>query len=184
MNKKGVTLLEVIITIAILSSAILLIFIFSTKVKNRTTTENNMLDAFYNNVSAFEIIQKELNETGDIDKAVEKAIEETKGVSGKYIKALEVIVNPVVVCPENVDILTVEPTAIPVDYNNDGVIDYYKKDDVLYYNSGVISPTFNLSYNIPIYKITINTYLGVKKWDNLAITSLVCQNGGIKVYED
>lgn len=92
--------------------------------------------------------------------------------------------NPVIICPDNVNVLNIEPSATPIDENNDGVIDYYKKDNVLYYNSGVVTPKFNLSHNIPIYKITINTYLGVKKWDDLTITSLVCQNGGINVYEE
>lgn len=183
-NKKGITLIEVLVTIAILSVAILSIFIFNIKVKNKTAVENDMMDVFYNNVAAYEIIQKELNLTGNIDYAVTKAIEETKGLSGKYVKTLNVTVNPVIICSDDVDILTIEPSATPVDENNDGVVDYYKKDSVLYYKSGVVSPKFNLSYNIPIYKITINTYLGTKKWDKLAITTLVCQNGGINVYEE
>lgn len=183
MNKKGVTFIEILVTIAILAVAILSIFIFNTKVKNKTALENNMIDVFYNNVSAFEIVQKNLNETGNIDTAIAKAAEGTKGFSGRYVKSLEVIINPVIICPDNVSILSVEPSAVPVDDNKDGVTDYYKKGNVLYFSSGIVSPKFNLSYNIPIYKITINTYLGIKKWDKMAITTLICQNGGINVYE-
>ena len=187
-NKKGVTLVEVLISVAIIAVSLLSIFVFTTKVKNRTATENNMLDAFYNNVSAYEIIQKELNRTGNIDEAVKVAIEATKGTSGKYVKHLIVEVVPVVIYPNDVNIAEAEPESLPEDINNDGIIDFYKAVDdngetrILYYNSGVVSPDFNLSYDIPIYKIKINTRLGIHQWDNLTVETLVCKNGGIGVY--
>lgn len=183
MNKKGITLIEILVTIAILAVAILSIFIFNTKVKNKTTTENNMIDVFYNNVSAFEIIQKTLNETGSIDAAISKAIEETKGVSGRYVKSLEVEVNPVVIYPNNLNISDIDPLAEEVINEKTGETECYQNGSVLYYSSGVVSPNFNLSYSVPIYKIKINTYLGIKKWDNLEISTLVSPHGGINVYE-
>lgn len=198
-NKKGITLIEVLVTIAILSVAIISIFVFNTKIKNKTTNENNMIDVFYNNISAYEIIQKELSLTGDIYKALETAIKETKGYSGRYIKELEVNITPVIIIsgrydpddPNSVNVYNIDPDVEPVYKSSGTEIDYFKKvtrdkngekATVLYYYSNVVSPKFNLSYNIPIYKITINTKLGGRKWDNLAIETLVCQNGGINIY--
>lgn len=193
LNKKGITLVEILVSIVIIAVTLLSIFVFSTKIKNKTAVENNMIDIFYNNVSAHEILQKELNKTGDIDIAVKKAIKETQGVSGKYIKTLIVKINPIVIYPDWVDISEVETNIEPI-YKGGEKPAYYKQiredsdgnDDgyIYYYNSGVVSPNFNLSQNIPIYKVTINTKLGTQIWDNLAVTSLVCQNGGIGTYHE
>ena len=52
------------------------------------------------------------------------------------------------------NIAEAEPESLPEDINNDGIIDFYKAVDdngetrILYYNSGVVSPDFNLSYDI------------------------------------
>ena len=183
MNKKGITLIEILVTVAILATALLSVFVFSTKVKNKTAVENNMLDVFYNNVSAFEIIQKELNLTGNIDKAITSAIKETKGLSGKYMKTLEIEVNPIIIVPDKeFESIQEADSSLEKVYKNKDEIDYYKKDSVRYYKSGLVSPKFNLSHNVPIYRISINTKLGVNKWDKLAVTSLVCPNGGNDVY--
>lgn len=175
-KKKGITFIEILISIAILSMATVMIFVFATKVKNTTNAENNKMAAFYNNVSAFEVIQKTLNETGNIDRAIEAAIKESAGYSGRYKKTLNVDVVPVIICPADIDI---------EDYEQSGSgAGYYEKDGVLYYKSKIKSSDFNLSYDIPIYKITINTYLGVMKWDDIEITALVCPIGGIDVYAE
>lgn len=180
--KKGFTFIEILISVAILAMAVLSLFLFDTKIKNKSVTEDARVMAFYNNVSGFEIIQSTLNETGNIDTAVKKAIQENAGYIGRYVKTLMVEVHPIIIYHNNVDISEINPNATPVDENRDGIIDYHQENNVHYYQTDNISNIFTVDYCMPIYEITINTRVGVNTWEDLEVKTLVAPNSFIFNY--
>lgn len=159
MNRKikGFTFIELLVSIFVIAMALSLLYTLSANITHESVERDHYSSAFYNNISALDILEKTLDETGDITKAVAAAYEETGVRTGRYKQDLQINVEEVIIYSPSIDIATIDAFALPVDEDNDGNVDYHKNGKVLYYAVQTMNDAFSVSHNLPIYRVTINT---------------------------
>ena len=81
---KAFTFLELLISILVITFSLILLYTLSTKITNVSTQNDYYASAFYNNMSALDILEKTLDETGSITKAMEAAYTESNKNVGRY----------------------------------------------------------------------------------------------------
>lgn len=183
LNKKGMTFIEVAIAIGIIALALFAICMFGVQVKHRTVFEDNKSFAFYTNVSTLELIQKELNNTGDIKYAVGTASEQVKSKNRNHHITLIVKASPVILYPPGTDVISeLDNKATPVDENKDGTADYFINGDTIYSESGIFDAKQDYSRITGLYKVEINTMVDAKKWEDAKIEALIMPNKGVNNY--
>lgn len=179
---KGFTFIELLISVLVISMALMLAYMLSTKITNESVERDYNSSAFYNNMSALDILEKTLDETGDITQAVAAAYEETEKRTGRYKQDMEIVVEEIIIYDPAVDIATIDPYASPVDEDNDGEIDYYKNGDILYYAVQTMNSASSVSQHLPVYRVTINTTVKNYSRTKNEIRVLVSPNKGIVNY--
>lgn len=179
---NGFTFIELLISILVITLALMLLYVLSINITNESVERDYYSSAFYNNISALDILEKTLDETGNISDAVAAAYEGTEKRTGRYKQDLEIIVEEVIIYAPSIDIVTIDPYAQPIDEDNDGEVDYYRNDDVLYYAVQTMNDALSVSQHLPIYRVTINTTVKNETRVKNELKVLVSPNKGVANY--
>ena len=175
---KAFTFLELLISILVITFSLILLYTLSTKITNVSTQNDYYASAFYNNMSALDILEKTLDETGSITKAMEAAYTESNKNVGRYKHDLEIKVEEIIIYQPTIDITAIDPVATPIDEDNDGITDYYRNQNTLYYAVKATNDSQSMSQHLPIYRVTINTTVRNESRARNEIQVLVSPNKG------
>lgn len=175
---KGLTFIELLVSILVITLSLVLLYTFSSKIASDSIENERNTSAFYNNISALDIIEKALDETGNITEAIEAAYLELNSCPNKFRQELEIRVEEIIFYSPDIDILKIDPSAIPVDEDNDGKTDYYRNENVLYFKVQTKNNAMSVSQFLPLYRITINTSIQGESRARNEIRALITPNKG------